>query len=398
MLILRLWNYFRGYVIIRIEGLYLEKFINHCIAKDIYLWDIRRLSYTALEASVRIKGYKAVKKLARKAGCKVYLTRKNGYPFWAHKIKKRKMLLLGAFFSFLLLIVASSFIYSVEVVGNEQVEATAIVSHLKETGLRVGSNRYFIDLRDIENALLLEFNELAWVGIEIRGIYARVEVVEKVMPPGKIEKDIPCNVVAAKNGLIEKVIARNGDAVVKEGDIVSEGDLLITGTVTRDHMEQPRYVHAYGEVYAKTYYESTKSKSLTMINQIKTGEIHKKRSLRIGKLNLSLGDNSIPFTNYVMEEHNNIPTLWRRIKLPVELKIITYEEVIELEEALNPEDLKKLIHEEAVLELLEEIPLEAEILNTTVNFNQVDDMLHGDIIIEVLENIAKQEKIDTEED
>lgn len=398
MLILRLWNYFRGYVIIKIEGLNLEKFINHCIAKDIYLWDIRRLSYTTLEACIGIQGYKAVKKLARRAGCKVSLTRKNGYPFWAHKIKKRKMLLLGAFFSFLLLIVASSFIYKIEVVGNEQIETAALMTHLEKVGLKVGSNRHFIDLREIESELMLEFNGLAWVGIEIRGIYAKVEVVEKVTPPEKIDKETPCNVVAVKNGLIEKVIAKNGDALVKEGDIVTEGDLLITGIVTRQHMESPLYVHAYGEVYAKTYYEATKSKNLTVINQIKTGETYKQRSLRIGKLNLTLGNNEIPFDKYLLEEDNSKPTLWRNIKLPVEIKVITYEEIIEEEELLDIEVVKQLIHEEALTELLEQIPLEAEILNTTVNFNQEGDLLHGDIIIEVRENIAEQVKIDIKED
>ncbi len=398
MLILRLWNYFRGYVIIRIEGLNLEKFINHCIAKDIYLWDIRRLSYTTLEACIGIKGFKAVKKLARRAGCKVSLTQKNGYPFWAHKIKKRKMLILGAFFSFLLLIIASSFVYKIEVVGNEQIATEAIMEYLEETGLKVGSNRHFIDLREIESELLLEFHEMAWVGIEIRGVYAKVEVVEKVMPPERLDKEAPCNVVAAKNGLIEKVIAKNGDAKVKEGDIVTEGDMLITGIVTRQHLENPMYVHAYGDVYAKTYYESTKSKPLTVINQIKTGETYKARSLRIGKLNLSLGDNDVPFEKYIEAEDNKQPTLWRNIKFPVEIKVVTYEEVYEQEETLELEAVKQLIHEEAVTELLEQIPLEAEILNTTVNFNQVGDILHGDIIIEARENIAKQVKIDIKED
>lgn len=40
MLVLRLWNYLRGYVIILIEGIFLEKFINICTRRKMYLWDI----------------------------------------------------------------------------------------------------------------------------------------------------------------------------------------------------------------------------------------------------------------------------------------------------------------------------------------------------------------------
>ena len=50
MLSIKIWNYFRGYVIIRVEGLTLEKFLNLATNKDIYLWDIERIEYTVIEA------------------------------------------------------------------------------------------------------------------------------------------------------------------------------------------------------------------------------------------------------------------------------------------------------------------------------------------------------------
>lgn len=372
----------------------MEKFINYCIAKDIYLWDIRRVNYTVLEASIGISGFKTVKRLARKAGCKVTLTEKNGYPFWVHKIKKRKMLLVGAFFSLLMLIVASSFIYHVDVVGNETVETEAILEYLDELGVGPGSNRYLIDLREVERELLLKFNQLAWAGIELKGIYAKVEVVEKSQRPEPVEKDIPAHVVAAKNGIIERVIARNGDAIVKEGDIVTEGDLLITGIITRPFMEGNMVVHAYGEVFARTYYETTKSMELITMEKVKTGEIFKNYRLRLGKLNLSFGDSQIPFEKYVVSEERQIPTLWRKIKLPVEIVVINYEEVYEEEREIPLMAAKEAIHSEAISELLEKIPLEAEIVQTKVEFQQVGQVLQGTVTIEVIEDIAKQIRIE----
>ncbi len=394
MLILRLWNYIRGYVIIKIEGLSLEKFINACVQKDIYLWEIKRINYTTLEAKVGIKGFRVVKRLSRKCGCRVSISRKNGYPFWAHKVKKRKMLLIGAFFSCILLMIASSFIYSVDVVGNERVSKEEIIAALEEIGLKAGANKYLVDIREIENRLLIELHELEWVGVELSGIYARVEVVEKVPVPERVEKDIPCDIVSVKNGVIEKVIARSGDAVVEKGDIVSKGDLLVTGVIQRDNIPNPLYVHSYGEVYAKTYYETTKSMTTVDVRQEKTGEVKKRYMLRIGSMELSIGGGEIPFENYVIEKSVKSPFFWRNKDFPVEIIVETYFEANETHINLDIEELKKKLHSDSVAELMAEIPSEAEILNSTIDFYQVDDIIYGNMIIEVLEDIGEQRKID----
>lgn len=393
MLVLKLWNYFRGYVTIKVEGLALERFINMCIARGIYLWDIKRIDYTTLEAKIGAKGFKELRKIIRRAGCRVSIHKKNGYPFWVHKLKKRKMLLVGAFFCFLLLIFTSTFIFSVEVVGNEKIEKKEIISNLSTLGLKPGRNKYFINLKDIETELLLNMDQVAWVGIEIRGVKATVEVVEKVSVPKKIDKNTPCNMVAKKNGVIEKVIARNGDAVVKEGDIVKKGDLLISGIIQRENMEETMLVHSYGEVYAKTYYETEESRKLIEIKKEKTGEKFLKRSINLGSLELSFNSGDVPYQTYVVEKNSKKPFQWRNIGLPVEIITEEYYEVYEIEERINEEEAKAEVHKKAINKLLEEIPFDAEILNTQIDFTIKDDILYGKVIIEVLEDIGEQKTL-----
>lgn len=52
-----LWNFLVGYVIIRVEGLSLEKFINLTVSRGIYLWGIKRQNYTTLTARISIRGF-----------------------------------------------------------------------------------------------------------------------------------------------------------------------------------------------------------------------------------------------------------------------------------------------------------------------------------------------------
>jgi len=380
----------RGYVNVEVEGLALERFINMCIAKGIYLWDIRRINHTTLEAKISIKGFKELRKIVRRAGCRVSINKKNGYPFWVHKLKKRKMLFAGAFFCFLILVLSSTFIFSVELVGNENLNEDEIISSLNDLGLKPGINRYLINLKEIETQLLLDVNQIAWVGIEITGIKAKVEIAEKRLAPDRIDKNTPCNVVASKNGVIEKIIARNGDAVVNEGDIVTKGDLLISGIIKREYMDETMFVHSYGEVYARTYYETIGSKNLIEIKKEKTGQKSIKKIFNLNSLELSLNNGEVPYDFYVVEKKSKKPFQWRNVGLPVEIITEEYYEVNQFEERIDETVAKNDIHKEAINKLLEEIPLDAEILNTQIDFTVKDNILYGKVIIETLENIAEQ--------
>jgi len=388
----------RGYVIVKVEGLALERFINMCIARGIYLWDIKRINYTTLEAKIGIQGFKELRNIVKRAGCRVSIHKKNGYPFWVHKLKKRKMLLVGAFFCFLILVFSSTFIFSIEIIGNEELEKSEIISSLNELGLKPGTNKYLVNLKEIETELILDVDQIAWVGIEVRGIRAKVEIVEKRLAPDKIDKNTPCNVIAKKNGVIEKVIARNGDAVVEEGDIVTKGDMLINGVVQRENMDEPMFVHSYGEVYAKTYYETTESKNLIEIKKDKTGQKFKKRTFNLGSIELSFNKGDIPYDVYIVEKKSKRPFQWRNIGLPVEIITEDYYEAIQFEERIDEIQAKNDIHKEAINKLLEDIPLDAKILNTQIDFTIQDDILYGKVIIEVLENIAEQKTLQIGED
>ena len=398
LLILRLWNYFKGYVIIKIEGLALEKFINMCIVRDIYLWDIKRINYTILEAKIDIKNFKTACKIARRAGCKIYISQKNGYPFWFSKIKKRKMLIFGAFFSLIFLVVLSSFILNIEVVGNERVETQKIIEALDQSGLSIGMNRYFIDLREIENNLLINMQDLAWVGIEIGGINAKIEVVEKVIPPLQIEKNIPCDVVAKKSGVIEKVIARRGDSLVDKGDIVAPGDILITGIIEAEDMEETWYLHAYGEVYARTYYEGQKSIDLTKWTKKKTGNKIINRNIKLGNIEITLNKGENPYNVYIVERNSKRFIKWRNKELPVEVITEEIYEAVEIKESLDTKKAKERLHTALIEEILEKIPKNLEILNSTTDFVVKNNKLQCDVIIEVLEEIGEQKKIQYGED
>ncbi|MFZ5965916.1 MAG: sporulation protein YqfD [Bacillota bacterium] len=392
MLVVKLWNFFRGYVIIRIEGLSLEKFLNYAIARGIYLWDITKLDYTTLEAKVGLRGYKELRHIVKKSGCKVKINMKIGYPFFMLKMRTRKMLMFGFMLSLLLLVLCTSFILEIQIIGNTQISDELIEQSLRKYGLTKGVWKYNIDIQTIENNMLVEIDDLAWVGIEIHGTKVVVEIVEKIKPPDKIPLDMPCDIIAKANGVIEKIIAKNGDTAVQKGDIVKKGDILISGTILRENLET-RYVHALGEVWARTYYEKTDEIPLIKTVKVKTGNQYYRRVIKIGESQLILSFGEIPFNNFVIEEKKKTLPQWRKFKIPVEVIVEEFHEVVDVEENIEKEQAKKLLVEKMMVSLSKNMPEDVTILNQDVKFYEENHILKAKIIMETLEQIGAQQKI-----
>ena len=61
--------------------------------------------------------------------------------------------------------------------------------------------------------------------------------------PEIIKQDEYCNIIADKDGQIVKITANNGTKIVKEGDIVKKGSIIIGGWMEGKYTGT-RYVHA----------------------------------------------------------------------------------------------------------------------------------------------------------
>lgn len=397
MLIVKLWNYLRGYVVFRLEGLNLERVINLAISRGIYFWDLYRIDYTTIEAKVGIKGYKELRNIIKKTGCRAKIYLKVGYPFFISKLKRRKIVVFGWIMSLILVILFSSFVWSIEVKGNKQMNKTEIVQTLKKMGLSQGVFKYSIDIDDIKNNLLIKYDTILWVGIEIKGIKAIVRIIEKEDNPVKIDKNTPCDIIAAKRGIIEKVIAKNGYAMVKKGDIVKPNQILISGKIVREGIDV-RYVHSSGEVYARTFYEKIEGMSIYKTIKTRTGNKYTKRILKIGDTSFVISKGDIPFKKYIIERKNKSFIKWRKIKIPVEIFIEDYYEVVEKKQRIDEEIIKKSLQDLMLVKLMKEIPEEAKILNKSFKFKKENNKVIGNLTIECLESIGIKRKIDIVEE
>ena len=387
-----LQNYLLGYVRIEVEGYFIERLINLCMKKGILLWNSKRKKATLLETNIAIKDFRKISKLLKESKCKVKIKQKKGLPFIFNKYKKRKI-----FFFFLCFIVMgtlalSNFVWNIDITGNQTISKEDLLQTLKEEGLCIGTLKTNIDTKQIINKMRLNRDDLAWIGIEIKGTNAIVKIVESDKKPDIIEEDEYCNMVATKSAMIVKVNALNGTPLVKEGDIVKEGTVLIGGWLEGKYTGI-RYVHANGSVQGKVWYTEKIKVELKQVISNKTENIETKYSVRINNFTINFYKTLSKFEKYDTIEENKKLKLFSDFYLPIEILKKTNYELVEEEKVYTKEEAKQKALQDAKERLEEQIEEKENILNTYINYNETEEYIEAQVIYEVLEEIGTKEKI-----
>ena len=387
----KLLQYLTGYVNITVEGYYIEKFINICTNKNIMLWNLKRENSIVLRASIHISDFKLLKRICKDTRCKVKIEKKKGFPFVIKKYKKRKVF-IGLLIAIIFIIIGlSNFIWNIEVEGLETISKQDILNLAETEGLAVGKFKGKIDTKEVINKIRLERDDIAWVGIDVKGTNAIIKVVEADKKPEIVDEDDYCNIVADKDAIIRKVSAQNGTPLVKEGDVVKKGDIIIEG-VFRGKYTGDRYVHAQGEVQAEVWYTSTQRVELQEVQKKETGEQETKYSVKLNNFHINFHKSIPKFEKYDTIETGKKLKLFSNFYLPIELVEYTYKEYEEVVVIHSIEEAKQIGIDRAEEELSEELK-DKEILDTQINTKSENGAIIVEVTYEVKEEIGVEEII-----
>ena len=387
-----LLNYILGYVNIEIEGYYIERFINLCKSNKILLWGSKRKKTTLFTTNIGISDFRKIKYFFRKTKCRLKIKRKRGLPFIFHRYKQRKIFI----FFFLLVTMGifflTNFIWNIEIIGNNKISKDDIIKSLNNQNVKVGVLKNKINTQEIVNKVRLERNDLAWIGIELKGTNLIVKIVEADKKPEIINEEEYCNIVATKDGIIDKIDAVNGTALVKEGDVVKKGDALIGGWIEGKYTGN-RYVHSNGHVRAKVWYIEEEEVKLKDKILNKNGNFESKYSVKINNFIINFYKTLSKFENYDTIEESKKLKIFSDIYLPIEIvKKVNYE-LDEKNVEYTIDEAKKIAEERAKEKLDKKVLDKENIVNTYIKFDETEDVVKTQVIYEVLEEIGTKEKI-----
>lgn len=244
---------FAGTVRIECEGGFPERFLNEASKQNIALWDISRKGIS-LFCCCKASQYRNLRPAVRASSVRMRVCERHGLPFLLRPFHLRWGLAVGMILFVALLQLLSSRVWIVRVSGNEQVSDEAICEALEPLGICIGSTPSAVDLPHLQLSALQQLPELVWLTVNFEGSTALVEVRER-QESQPITADQPANIVATRDGVIVSVDAVSGQAMVKVGDAVTKGTLLISGVM--DSKVGPLLKRAEGVVTARTTHTLT---------------------------------------------------------------------------------------------------------------------------------------------
>ncbi|MGL5642181.1 MAG: sporulation protein YqfD, partial [Paraclostridium sp.] len=218
---------------ITVEGINTEVFLNTLIRNKVNVYEVKRLSNAKLEFKVDRKDIKTLKNIYRNSKYDVKVKQNMGMPFLARRIYKHKGMWICAIISLFLLMSTSLFVTDVYIQAPEGIDKTALRKELEEVGVKAGVYKKSIERKEVRDHIMSEFDDIAYLSINVKGTNIFVTVTKKDESLTEKKETNYCNIIAKKNGIINKVIPRSGNQVSNVGDIVREGDVLVSGANTK---------------------------------------------------------------------------------------------------------------------------------------------------------------------
>ena len=255
-------NYLRGQVTVEVESAAPERVLNLCAAHGIPFWGLTWLSELRLRAAIDRAELPRLREVLTRTDAVLTVVRTEGAPEVWRQYRRRYVLLAAAAVLAAVLALGSTHIWAFQVTGNDTVPTETILRTLEKYGVALGA-RSRIDQEALRNQVLLELPDVVWLTVNMRGCTAHVQVVERQRPPHLYADGEITNVVAARDGLVTKIQALDGQAQVMAGTTVTAGQVLISGVVDSDQRGY-RLLHGMGQVWARTWYELSVSVPLTV--------------------------------------------------------------------------------------------------------------------------------------
>ena len=368
-----------GTVQLVITGDVAEVMLNLCSRNGLTLWDVKR-EKSRIKCRMTVRDFKQLRRIIRRGGVRVHITEKHGLPFFTSHYRKRWGIPAGAALFFASLKLLSCFIWSVEVTGNREVAAEDILAACQTIGIDEGVYAKGVDYKTTGQKLLLAMPELAWASLNLEGCRVTVNVSEA--EKNDREENRPCNLKARADGIVTRIDVKTGDCVVKVGDTVRAGDLLVSGVAEK--AGTTRWVHAAGSITAQTTREVTASASF---RQTVTGKTATRRVLEIFgvAVPLYLGKLPAPY------ESQNDVSAWRLLgeTLPVRMHRKTFWFTEEQERLFSREELEEQLTRQINEQLAVENIAQFEVKNR--EFDETNDGLTLKMLILSEEDIAWEE-------
>lgn len=334
-------RYLAGYVEAVCRGGFAERFLSACMAAGLDLFDVRP-GADGVRFCVRARDYAAAARAAKKCQCRVRIERKRGLRFPLHGVRQRGPLAAGLAVFAAVLIFLGGCVVTVDIRGSSLVSRSELRAALGRYGLRAGMARGDVRVDYVEQNVLMELPQLAWIAVNLSYGKATVEVTDKQTKPGTQTGDPGCMIVASRDAQIRRVDLVSGVAQVRPGDVVRAGQPLV--------LPQPQALPgswaraANARILAYTTYGQSFTVGGVYVCDVPTGERESRRALLLLGGCLPLGRAGSSFGRFETQSYTR-PLVLFGVELPAAVRTLEYTRLETRSYALDARRALLLLHE-----------------------------------------------------
>lgn len=255
----------------------LNRFIKKCIDNSINLYNI---SYKKdkMVVLIDVKDYLKIKRLNYYS--KIRVVKYDGMLNIKKIIKDNMFYISVIFLSFIWMNLLTNYIVDIEIIHSNSGIRRLLKEELDKNNVKRFSLAYsFEELDNITKKILADNkNNLEWVSIKKDGMKYIVRAEERIIK-NEVVSDKPRDIVASKDAYITKVIGSKGNVLVRQGEYVKKGTVLISGKITL-YEDVKGVTSASGSVYGNVWYECTVETPKEISSERLTGR--KRYNLNVG--------------------------------------------------------------------------------------------------------------------
>lgn len=227
-----LWRWICGYLHICLQGKQINRFLNLCSKNRIPLWHITYDLERKVRAYIHLKDFYSLKTYLKKTRTRLRIIEKIGFPFWCFRHPRLKWMFLVCVLFFVLSIYSLSYVWEIQISGNENISSIELLQCLEENNIVVGKKLNEIDCTNVEFILRREFQNMGWVSVYVDRTCLCIDIKESLydkFDDYPIKDGKGYHLAANKDAYIDSIITQNGTPLVTEGMQVKKGDILILG-------------------------------------------------------------------------------------------------------------------------------------------------------------------------
>ena len=395
---------------------YLDGMVEICLpwerTEDLFVWvqDAGLSIYQIRQSEegicfwITLEEFGALQRLLRTQHCRFHIVQKCGIPFWIHRGKRRRGLWMGIVTAFACICLMLSFLWGYAVSGNVSYSDAHMIALVQEYGLVPGTSKYKFDYAKIEKQILQDHPEFVW--IQLRPVGTTLQIVVKEGIPAAQEQKRQGSLLAESSGKITELLVFRGTALVKRGDWVKQGQVLIGGWdyPDRERNEQGIFVPS-GEpfaVQAKGVIRGEKERTAVGLCALeeqrlqKTGAFEKQIALICcGKRIVLYGPRKVSYRYY--EKQSEIHPWFP--KIPIYVKTTIFEEKQRHQVQHTPQEAYQLAVDRARKQLQKQLPRESRFLRESIGVTsrEGETVLQVTVVWTVEETLAQVQLVELPE-